>query len=185
MIKNSSRILVLVLISIIPLTAIAEGSVYDGIAELDIFKEQYEIISTQNGIDIKSRETFKNSKGIVEPVTHMELEGPFGAAGFRNLEQGMDYLARVVRPEVDAAYDIKNQVYPGLGAVIVDVNGTYVGLFEYKLNREPDTYVRRAVLFSEKGLYSYSIIMHQSEPGSSTGLNLMTVVIASVNSGKL
>lgn len=177
--------IVLFLISLIPLAVFAEGSVYENIADLEMFKESYEIVTTQTGIDIKSKKTFKNSKGNIEPITHMELEGPFKNAGFKSLEQGMNYLAQIVQPEVDVTFEVKDSIYPGLGAVIVDVNGTKVGLFEYKMSREPDTYVRRAVLFSEKGLYSYSIIMHQSEPKSKIGLNLMAVVIASVNSGKL
>lgn len=176
---------ILVSILIIPITVFADGSVYEEVGNLGIFKEDYNIVATQNGIDIKSKNTFKNTHGKVEPITHMELEGPFGNAGFDSLEQGMNYLARVVQSEVNSSYEVEDAIYPGLGAVMVDVNGTNVGLFEYKMNREPDTYVRRAVLFSEKGLYSFSIIMHQSEPKSKTGLNLMAVVIASVNSGKL
>ncbi len=183
--KIMKNTIILFLILIFPLTAFANGSVLDDVRELDFLKEAYEIATTQSGIDIKSKKTFKNSKGKIEPVTHLELEGPFGNAGFKNLEQGMNYLAQIVRPEVDEDYEVEDVIYPGLGAVIVDVNGTNVGLLEYKMNREPDTYVRRAILFSEKGLYSYSIIMHQSEPKSKTGLNLMAVVILSVNSGKL
>lgn len=177
--------IILLITLALTLSANAENSLYDDIAALGSFQESYHIVPTQTGIDIKSKQTFKNSQGKVEPVTHMELEGPFENADITSLEKGMDFLVNLISQEVDETYQADNAIIPGLSAAIVDTNGTKVGLLNYKMNREPDTYVRRAVLFSPKGLYSYALIMHQSEEKSRTGLYLMAVVISSVNSGKL
>ncbi|WP_196138708.1 hypothetical protein [Aliikangiella sp. G2MR2-5] len=66
----------------------------------------------------------------------------------------MSFIINLAKQEVDSSYVNKETIIPGLDAPIVDVNGSKVGLIDYKLNREPNTYVKRAVLYSEKGLYS-------------------------------
>jgi len=70
----------------------------------------------------------------------MELEGPFNNPITKSLEQGMNFLINLVAQEVDSAYVNPNNMIPGLDAVIVDVNGSKVGLIDYKMNREPNVY---------------------------------------------
>lgn len=177
--------IVIILLNLISVTAMAENSVFDELADLDMLTNGFEVIKMPSGIDLKSKNTFTNSKGKVEPVTHMELEGPFTPPNVKTLEQGLDLLVGIVKSEVDSTFINTNNIIPGLDVVIVDVNGTKVGLLDYKMNREPNTFVKRAVMFTQKGLYSYALIMHKSKPKDKQGLLLMSAVIASVNSSVL
>lgn len=177
--------LVIIILNLVSLNAVAEKSVFDSLSELDMLTSGFEVIKMPSGIDLKSQNTFTNSKGKVEPVTHMELEGPFSPPNVKTLEQGLDLLIGIVKPEVDNTFTNQDNIIPGLDVVIVDVNGTKVGLLDYKMNREPDTFVKRAVMLTPKGLYSYALIMHKSVPKDKQGLLLMSAVIASVNSNLL
>ena len=179
------KLIFLALFFSVNLPLCAEPSVFDAIQKLALFKQDYQIVKTPTGIDILSIQQFKNSKGNTESIIHMELEGPIGKGHFNRLEQGIRFLAGVVKPEVDPKHKVENPIFPGLGLTVVDINGTQVGLVDYKMNREPDTYVRRAILISSKGLYSYSLVMHQSEPKSKADFKLIALVITSVNSGYL
>ncbi len=178
-------LLITIFITMFSVSAMAEKSVYDSLSELSMLTDGFKVVEMPSGIDLKSTDTFKNSTGKVEPVTHMEFEGPFNNPNIQNLEQGMDFLVNLVKQEIDSTYVNKNNIIPGLDVVIVDVNGSKVGLIDYKMNREPNTYVKRAVMYTKKGLYSYALIMHQSQPKDKKGLLLMAAVIASVNSGAL
>lgn len=179
------KIATLISLLFLSFLSVAGTSLYESLSTLPTLGDSFEIIKAPNGIDIKSKQKFENSKGKIEPITHMELEGPFKNDRFQTLEHGIQFLGQLVQPEVDEKYQTENMVYPGLGVAVVDVNGINVGLLDYKMNREPDTYVRRAVLLSDNGLYSYTIVMHKSEPKDKVGMQLMGLVIASVNSGKL
>jgi hypothetical protein len=180
-----NKLIILLSLFLVSSTSAAETSLYDELGSLPMLDGLYDVVKTPNGIDLKLKETFENSQGKIEPIAHIELEGPFKNDRFQTLEQGIQYLGEIVRQEVDENYTTKNMMYPGLGIAVVDVNKTHVGLLDYKMNREPDTYVRRAVILTENGLYSYSMSMHKSEPKDKRGLHLMAIVIASVNSGKL
>ena len=132
----------------------AAESLYESLSKLDMLKAGFEVKKMASGIDLMSKDTFKNSKGVAESLTHMELEGPINAPNIKTLEQGLDFLVDLVQPEVDESFTGENNVIPGLDAVIVDVNGTKVGLLDYKVNHEPDTYITRAMFLTSKGLYS-------------------------------
>jgi len=165
---------------------LAETTLYQDISNaMKSMSDKFEQIEMQQGLDFNSKETFKNSKGKVEPITHMYVEGPLKDDRVSTLEKGINFTAQLIFKEVDANYKTENMIYPGLGVAVVDLNGTNVGILDYKVSHEPNTYGKRAVVVTEKGLYSYSISMHKSEPKDKAGLHLMTLLIASVNSGKL
>jgi hypothetical protein len=163
----------------------AVPDLYSELSTISIVKDNYEIVKTHTGIDINSKETFENSKGITEPITHLMLEGPLKYTHITDLQQGISATANVVKQEVDSTYENEQELYPGLGVDLLDFNGIQVGILNYKMSREPDTYVRRAIIYSEKGLYTYTIILHQSEPKSRVGMLLDALIIVSVNSGQL
>jgi hypothetical protein len=163
----------------------AVPDLYSELSTISIVKDNYEIVKTHTGIDINSKETFENSKGITEPITHLMLEGPLKYTHITDLQQGISATANVVKQEVDSTYKNEQELYPGLGVDLLDFNGIQVGILNYKMSREPDTYVRRAIIYSEKGLYTYTIILHQSEPKSRVGMLLDALIIVSVNSGQL
>lgn len=161
----------------------AGESVYDVIAGTPALTKGYVVVKTKNGIDLNSITQYTNSNGEKTSVSIIVLEGPFKQ--FKTLGQGVDYLLKIIKPEVDTAYKANHPIYEGLDAAKVDIDGTTVGLFDYKLKGEPEAYVIRALMHSKKGLYSYSITMHNSHPKDKRGLRLVAIVIASVNSGKL
>ncbi len=165
--------------------ATAETDLYSELSTIFVVKDNFYVVTTATGIDLNSKNTFKNSKGKVEPVTHLMLEGPLNYPKIGNLQQGIFATADVVKGEVDSAYKNKQELYPGLGVDLVDINGTQVGILNYKMNREPNTYVKRAIIYTSNGLYTYTIIMHQSKPKSKAGLTLMVLLIAAVNTSKL
>jgi len=177
--------IVLLFVSLFSSNILAGETIYDSLSKLTMLTEGFDVIEMPSGIDLKSLETFKNSKGKVEPLTHLELEGPFKSSNFKTLEQGIDFIVGLIKHEVDSTVAEESNILPGLNAVIVDVNGSKVGLLDYKVNHEPNTYVKRAIMFSEKGVYSFAMSMHKSEPKSKKSLLLMSAVIDSVNSGAL
>lgn len=173
-------------LSIISSAVFAETSLYQDLSRaMENISETFEQFSTPQGIDFNSKEKFTNTKGKVEPITHMYVEGPFKDSRVNTLEKGINFTAQLIKKEVDEKFKTDNMIYPGLGVSVVDINGTKVGLLDYKVSHEPHTYSKRAVIITEKGMYSYSITMHKSEPNDKAGLHLMALLIASVNSGKL
>ncbi len=172
-------------LSLLALNVNADGNLYSLLSDISLVKEKYEVVKTPTGIDLNSKDKFKNTKGKIEPVTHLMLEGPLRYKQIQNMEQAVYATANVVRPEVDIKYKNQKELYSGLGVDIVDINGTKVGIINYKMNREPKTYVRRAVTYTANGLYTFSIVMHKSKPKDKAGMLLEALLIAAVNSGKL
>lgn len=129
--------------------------------------------------------TFDCQKGKLEPVIHLELEGPMNAPKLDSLEKASLAVAKMIKPEVDPEYKNENEMYPGLSFDLVEINGSKVGFLGYKFKPEPNTYMRRAVMFWGKGVYSFAITIHLSVPENESKLLLSKFLIASINSGKL
>lgn len=163
----------------------AEMDIYSYLSQTFIIKDNFEVVRTKTGIDLFSIDKFTNSKGKIESVTHLMIEGPLNYAQINDLKQALFATAEIVKPEVDENYTSENEIYPGLGVDIVDINGVEVGILNYKMNHEPNTYVKRSAIYTKSGIYLFDIIMHQSEPNSKAGLTLFALLIAAVNSGKL
>lgn len=180
--KQKCLILLLLFISV---AVKAEGDLYSKLAEISMLTDGFEPIRTASGMDFKSEKTFKNSKGKLEPVIHLELEGPMNAPQLDSVEKASLAVAKMINPEVDPEYKNENEMYPGLSFELVDINGTKVGFLGYKFKPEPNTYMRRAVMVTEKGVYSFAITIHLSAPENESKLLLSQFLIASINSGKL
>jgi len=123
--------------------ASSETDLYSQLAAVFVVKDKFVAVRTPSGIDLNSKNTFTNSKGVVEPVTHLMLEGPFNYQQIGSLQEGIFATANILKAEVDGTYKNRQELYPGLGVDLVDINKTQVGIINYKMNKEPDTYVKR------------------------------------------
>jgi len=171
------------------INAYAEGDLYSDITEAIYSDGDFEIVRTPTGVDLFSKEKFTNSKGKIESVTHLMLEGPLHTDQISSTEDSLMATAHIVQHEVDPDFKYNpeqyQEVYPGLGAAIVDINGINVGVVKYKMNHEPNTYVNRASLHTKNGTYLFALIMHKSGPKNNEETKFMGLLIAAVNSGKL
>ncbi len=180
--KKKYFIILLIFVSI---AVKAEADLYSKLAGLSMLTDGFETIRTASGMDFKSERTFKNSKGTLEPVIHLELEGPINAPQLDSLEKASLAVAKMIKHEVDPEYKNENEMYPGLSFDLVEINGTNVGFLGYKFKLEPNTYMRRAVMVTSKGVYSFAITIHLTVPENESKLLLSKFLIASINSGKL
>lgn len=168
------------------LNVYAKDAIYNNVSTaMEIFAKSYEKIKMPQGVDYNSKETFKNSKGKVESVTHMYMEGPLKDKKVNTFEKAIDFTAHIISNEVSPDYKVKNMLSPGLGLTIIDINGFNVAVFDYKVSHEPNTYAQRAAIVTENGFYSYSITMHNAKPKDQRIMIFMAMIIASINSGAL
>lgn len=167
----------------------AETDLYSDIVKAVYDDGAYKVVKTPTGIDLYSNETFTNSKGKVESITHLMLEGPLRAEQITSVEEGLMATAHFVESEVDSTFkndnDLLEEIYPGLAVGMIDINGFKAGIARYKMNHEPNTLVNRAALHTEKGTYLFAMIMHQSGSENKDEMKFMATLIAAVNSGKL
>lgn len=162
--------------------SLANGGVYAELESLEAISSRFNAFRTETGIDFRSRDEFDNSSGQRESVLHMELEGPFDLPQVDSVDKAAYLVVNMIRSEVDSDYETDEMVVPGVGLQYVDINGTVVAMIDYKISHEPDTFAVRAVFLSGNGMYSFTIVSHQSEPGNSDDLYLVAVVTATINS---
>jgi len=143
-------------------------------------------VKTKHGIDFRHKETFRNSKGAVEPIVHMHVEGPLEVAGIGSLEEAIAFTAHAIRDEVDSSFNASNQYYPGLRVTTVNINNMRdVGVLTYKMSHEPDTHCSRAVIYTDNGVYSFNTTIHQYDPSKRMKMYGSGLVVTAVLSGKL
>jgi len=180
--RRTLRIVLWPLCLLAALPSHAENSVYTELESLETLLSRFTAARTETGIDFRSKDSFENSKGQHESVVHMELEGPFDLPQVDSVDKAARLVVNMILREVDPDYETDEMVVPGVGLQYVDINGTIVAMIDYKISHETDTHAMRSVFLSDKGMYSYTIVSHQSEPGSRDGLYLVAVVTATINS---
>jgi hypothetical protein len=139
---------------------------------------------TPTGVDFVGKEQAVVG-GRKHPRFHIEVEGPMPARGATSLQSAAELIAQVVAPEVDRNHLESNTIYPGLGADIVDVNGVHVAFLQYKSSKEPDTFLRRGVIYSAGKIYTATMSLHAVQENDRMGIYLPMLIIEMVNSNEI
>ena len=127
-------------------------------------------VKTQNGIIFKSKETFINSKGEVEPKVNMNVEGPFRLNNISNLEKAIDYHAQSIKDNVDKDYKFKfDNIYPGMWVDKPYCLNVEVGILYYKFPTKPNTQCLRGVIYKNNSTFIVTATIHQFEPNEGMG----------------
>src|SRR5215475_4451554 len=137
----------------------SDAGLYQQLEAADFMREKFTAKRTPTGIDFESKERVL-TEGRSHPKFHIEIEGPLPVDGATSLESALERVAAVVAPEVDRTHPEKNSTYPGLGVDLVDLNGVNVAFLQYKNAREPDTFCRRAVIYTNKHIYVATMSLH-------------------------
>jgi hypothetical protein len=175
----------LVITAAIPAHA-SEAALYKRLMALDPMKNAFVVERTPTGVDFAGKEKVHLAGSSAKHSQfHIEVEGPMPAHGAASLQASVELVARVISSEVDRKHTESNAIYPGLGVDIVDVNGTHVAFLQYKSAREPDTYMRRAVIYAAGNIYTVTMALHSTQENDQMGMYLPMLVIEMVNSNEI
>jgi hypothetical protein len=164
------------LLSLPPWARAADDEFYAQLAKSEVLRVGFEAKRTETGVDFESKEQIQLN-GQAHPRFHFEVEGPLPVPNVKTLNQAVQLIASFITPEIDAAHEEKDSVQPGLGATIVDVNGTKVAFLQYKNSKQPDTYCRRALIFNDGRLFSAEMSLHSVPENDRKGILLPALMI--------
>lgn len=163
--------------------AASESGLYKELENAAFMKTSFISKRSPTGIDFESKERI-SLHGQSHPKFHIEIEGPLPVPGVTSLEFAVEKIAAVVAPEVDQTHHQENSIYPGLRLEVVDINGINVAFLKYKNLREPNTFNRRAVIYTDGGVYIATISLHSVPENHNMGMTLEMLVVAMINSNE-
>lgn len=178
--KHIVLILLLFLTSL-PVAA-SDAKLYELLESSDFMGERFIAKRSPTGVDFVSKE---NIEGRAHPRFHIEIEGALPVSGATSLDDATRKVAALIAPEVDRNHPENNSVYPGLRLDVIDVNGVNVAMLQYKSTREPDTFCRRAIIFTNGNIYIATMSLHSVQENDRMGMHLVMLVIAMVNSNEI
>jgi hypothetical protein len=161
----------------------SEAKLYQRLEALELMKGLFVAQRTPTGVDFVGNEQAVVS-GRKHSRFHIEVEGPI-PSGATSLQSAVAIVSRVIEPEVDRKHPERNTIYPGLGVDIVDVNGAHVAFLQYKSSREPNTFMRRAVIYAAGKIYTVTMSLHSTDEKDRMGMYLPILVIDMVNSNQI
>ena len=157
--------------------AVSQDEFYAQLAKTPALARGFSAKRTPTGLDFNSEEQIQVN-GKAHPRFCFEIEGPLDPPPeVKTLQQTIDFLANFIVPDVDAAHEEKDSIKPGLGSVIVDVNGTNVCFMQFKSTKAPDTFVRRAIIYRQGQIFSIMMCLHSVPENDPHGLLLFGLMI--------
>jgi len=176
----SKRIFLLLLICMSAVVSAEEVSIYDDLLSIKWLTQDFEVTETEYGIDFDSEDKVEVSDGLVLSRIHTNLEGPFPIPDGTTIDQAInwniDYI--VSTADLNKDYPTENRVAEGVGAVKVDVNGFEVGYIDYQVPSMNMAKIKRAVLVSDKGMYSFTRIFFDPDVEEKRGMFFDALIIA-------
>ena len=157
-------------------------ALYDRLESMDFMQGSFVAMRTAEGVDFNSKARMAPSG---HPRYHIEIEGPLQVAGADSLPASVEAVILTIEPEVDTTYREDEDTRRGLNISRVDVNGVEVAYLSYRNAREADTFCRRAVIHTSRGMYVATMSLHGGGPRNRMGMYLDMLVIDMVNSGLL
>lgn len=185
--SSSFVFLLLVTLATLPALGDARHPVFQALIDAGVFAEGFERVEMPNGIDFNAIRMVALGEGKSAPAIHFNAEGPFAIPPDVTLE---DLLSQQIH-NLDANvalnrdYHPEDEVIPGLGASIVDVNGTPVGFMDYQATFGKMARFQRALILVEGRLYGFTLVLFDPALDEREFMRLAAMVIAAVNSGAL
>ena len=167
----------------LPATA-SDATLYQRLETSGLMQGMFIAKRTPTGIDFAGKEQVL-AAGRKHSKFHIEVEGPIPAAGATSLQSAVELIARAIAPEVDRKHPERNSIYPGLGVDIVDVNGPHVAFPQYKSSKEPDTFIRRAVIYAPGKIYTATMSLHSAKEDDRAGMYLPLLIMEMVTSNEI
>ncbi len=186
----------IILITFLPLGSTARGiaHVYGDMLAMDFMKSQFTYEATNVGVNFYSKDKVNLSNTVTASKVALYLEGPFPVPEGTTLEQVVAFHIETIMAtsELNKNYPQHNRVADGIGATIVNMNGTNIGILDYQLPElsltNPSNAMaifRRAVIVKDNKMYGFTIAINDLSIDEGRIMVLDMLVITALKSGKL